>query len=219
MRIDRITGPAAPFDLARQGGYRPMDTIDLMLTRRSAKAATLVEPGPTAEQLATILRAATRVPDHGKLTPWHIHVLHKPGQAQLGDLLAGLFLAEHPQANDKQVAFERNRPQRSPLLLVVVAKRQDSRKIPPFEQLMSAGAVCYGALIAARGLGFGAQWLTEWPAYRPEVVRALGHDPETDQIAGLLYIGTMSEAPVERDRPDLAAVTSEWTGERVEAAE
>ena len=195
-----------------------MDTIDLMLTRRSAKAATLIEPGPNAEQLSTILRAATRVPDHGKLTPWHIHVLRKPGQARLGDLLARLFQTQNPDANEKQVAFERNRPQRAPLLLVVAAKRRESRKIPAFEQLMSAGAVCYGALIAARGLGFGAQWLTEWPAYRPEVVRALGHDPDTDQIAGFLYVGTMSEPPVERDRPDLAAVTSEWTGEVVEAA-
>ena len=187
-----------------------MDVIDLMLTRRSAKAATLVDPGPDQTQRETILRAATRVPDHGKLTPWHIQVLNKPGQARLGALFADLFQAANPDANDKQIAFERNRPQRAPLLLVVTAKPKESKKIPVLEQTLSVGAVCYGAMITARGLGFGAQWLTEWPAFRPEVVEALGHNPETDQIAGFIYIGTMSEQPTERPRPELADVVSEW---------
>ena len=189
-----------------------MNAIDLMLTRRSAKAATLVPPAPSDEELETILRAATRVPDHGKLTPWRIQVLRPDGQARLGAVLADLFTTEHPDANAKQIAFEANRPQRAPLLLIVTAKLQESKRIPRMEQMLSAGAVCYGLLMATRALGYGANWLTEWPAYRPEVARALGHDPETDQIVGLVYVGTPSETPAERPRPELADIVTEWSG-------
>ena len=194
-----------------------MDALDLMLTRRSSLAQTLVEPGPDDRQLAQILQAATRVPDHGKLAPWRIQILRKPGQAQLGELLAGLFKGVNPDANDKQIAFERNRPQRAPLLLVVTAKLRPGHKIPEREQMLSGGAVCFSALMAARALGFAGQWLTEWPAYRDEVVRALGHDPETDRILGFLYLGTASEPTTERPRPSLGDVVGIWDGPEAEA--
>lgn len=186
--------------------------LDLILTRRSTKAFDLVEPGPDPDELEALLRAATRVPDHGKLTPWRIQVLEKQGQAALGDFLAELFAREIPEANDKQIAFERDRPQRAPLLLVVTSKPKTPHKIPDLEQLLSAGAVCTTLLHAANALGYGAQWLTEWPAYRPEVCRHLGHDPDNDQIVGLVYIGTRAQAPDERPRPDLSDVTEVWAG-------
>ncbi len=194
-----------------------MDTIDLLLKRRSVVAANITKPGPDAAALETILRAATRVPDHGKLAPWRIQVLHKDGQRRLGDLLANLFAKEIPGANAKQIEFERQRPQRAPVLLVVTSKVLKPHKIPEMEQLLSGGAVCTSILIAANALGFCAQWLTEWPAYRPEVARTLGHDPETDQIIGFVYIGTPAEPPAERPRPALEEVVSEWTGEAVAA--
>ena len=44
-------------------------TLDLLRTRRSLKPDKLVAPGPSAEQLDTILTLAARVPDHKKLAP------------------------------------------------------------------------------------------------------------------------------------------------------
>lgn len=190
-----------------------MDTVELLLTRRSVLAANMIPPGPDPAALDTMLRIATRVPDHGKLTPWRIQVLHSPGQRRLGDLLARLFVDANPTANEKQIAFERNRPQRAPLLLAVTAKLRRGHKIPEMEQLLSAGAVCYGLLVAAKALGYAAQWLTEWPAYRPEVIEALGHDSTTDKIVGFIYVGTASEPPAERPRPPLNEVVAEWIGD------
>jgi nitroreductase len=187
-----------------------MDTIELLLRRRSVLAVSIIEPGPDDAALDTILRAATRVPDHGKLTPWRIQVLRKAGQRRLGDLLAKLFAAKIPEANARQIEFERQRPQRAPLLLVVTSKIRKNHKIPEMEQRLSGGAVCMSILIAASALGHAAQWLTEWPAYNSEVTRALGHDPETDQIIGFIYLGTAAEPPAERPRPALEDVVSEW---------
>ena len=46
-----------------------MDAVKLLLER--ASAVKLQEPGPTPEELDTILRSALRAPDHGRLRPWH----------------------------------------------------------------------------------------------------------------------------------------------------
>jgi len=186
--------------------------IDHLLKRRSVVAKEMVGPGPTDDELQTILRVATRVPDHGKLAPWRIQILRGAGQRRLGDLFARLFAADNPTANEKQIAFERDRPSRAPLLLVVTSKPIIPHKIPAFEQTMSVGAVCQNILNAATALGYGAQWLSEWPAFRREVHELLGHDGPHDQIAGFMYIGTAPNPPSERPRPVVEGVCSEWLG-------
>ncbi len=180
-------------------------TIDLLRTRRSVVANSLGEPGPDKAELELILSAGIRVPDHGKIGPWRLQVLDKQAQAMLGDILAAEFLAAYPEANEKQVAFERNRPQRAPSLIVVSTRLKRAHKIPEIEQLLSCGAVCTNLLNASVALGYAAQWLTEWPAYNATVKAALGI-PEDQHLVGFIYIGTAAEAPGERVRPGLDAV-------------
>lgn len=184
--------------------------IDVLLTRRSVLAGKIVEPGPDDASLRLILKAGLRVPDHGKLAPWRIQILRKPAQAALGDLLAKRFAATNPEARDRQIETERQRPQRAPVLLVVTSKPKKDAAIPLLEQRLSAGAICINLLNASHALGFAAQWLTEWPAYDDAVKAALGHGPD-DQIVGFVYIGSAAEPPTERPRPEVEDIVSEWT--------
>jgi len=189
-----------------------MDTIDLLLTRRSVVAKDMGEPGPDDATLEKILGAGIRVPDHGKLGPWRIQVLRKAGQKALGEVLAKIYAAENPGAEERLVEAERQRPLRAPILLAVTARIDPHHpKIPVMEQQLSGGALCQNILVAAHASGFVAQWLTEWPAFHPEVRKALGHAPETE-IIGFIYIGTPTTPPNERPRPTLEQVVSEWTG-------
>ncbi len=55
----------------------PNPTIDLLLKRRSLVVANQSEPGPSPEDLETILRCAIRVPDHAKLEPWRVQVVQE----------------------------------------------------------------------------------------------------------------------------------------------
>ncbi len=145
-----------------------MDTLDLLLTRRSISAKDMGEPGPDDATLNRILAAGIRVPDHGKLGPWRIQVLRKPGQAALGDVLARIYAEQNPEAEERLVELERRRPQRAPILLAVTARIDPLHpKIPVMEQQLSGGALCQNILVAAHASGFAAQWLTEWPAYHP----------------------------------------------------
>lgn len=180
-------------------------TIDLLRTRRSVVANSLGEPGPDQAQLELILTAGIRVPDHGKIGPWRLQVLDKQAQAMLGDILVQQFLSTYPEANEKQVAFERNRPQRAPCLIVVSSRLNRAHKVPEIEQLLSCGAVCSNLLNASVALGYSSQWLTEWPAYNETVKSALGI-PEEQHLVGFIYIGTAAEAPGERVRPSLDTV-------------
>lgn len=187
--------------------------IELLLKRRSVLAKDLTEPGPTEDQLHTILQAGIRVPDHGRAEPWRIQIVPRDGQRALSELFVEIYTRENPEAPQPLIEMERDRPLRSPVLLVVSSHPDPKKfaKVPHIEQLMSAGAVCENLLIAAQALGYGAQWLTGWPAYHPEVRTALGHTEETD-IVGFIHIGTAAQTPRERPRPDFNRIVSEWPG-------
>lgn len=184
-----------------------LDRLEALIRRRSVVAKNLGEPGPDEDELERILKAGVRVPDHGKLGPWRLQVLNKPAQAVLGDVLAEAYAADNPDARDDQIAFERARPARAPVLIVVSSRLRREHKIPEIEQLLSCGAICQNLLNAATLLGFGAQWLTEWPAYNPKVKAAL-EVPEDDHIIGFISIGTPVEPPNERPRPEFGSIVS-----------
>ena len=186
-------------------------TTDLLLTRRSVLAKDMIPPGPNAEELETILRCGLRVPDHSRTEPWRIQVLDKAAQKALGDFSAELFQREHPEANDVLVELERQRPQRSPTLLVVTFHVNEKKlaKIPEVEQLLSCAALCQNILVAVAAMGYRGQWLTDWPAYHPDVIRYLGHGAGT-QVVAFIHIGSVETPPNERPRPEYDNIVSEW---------
>jgi nitroreductase len=65
-------------------------------------------------------------------------------------------------------------------------------------------------LQAAQALGYGAQWLTGWPAYDRQVLDLLGLSAH-EHIAGFVHIGTARLEAPERDRPDPQALLSDWS--------
>ena len=178
-------------------------TLDL---RRSVPSMQLGEPGPDEATVLRMLASAVRVPDHGKLVPFRFLRIAGDARHALGEFLAGRALQRDPQAVEK----DRRRFSHAPLVIAVVARLQAGHKVPEQEQLLTAGCVCFALLQAAQGLGFGAQWLTAWMAYDPEVARVLGLG-EGERIAGFIHIGTPSQEAPERERPDLRALLSDWT--------
>ena len=189
-------------------------TLDLLLTRRSVLAKTMLPPGPSDADLRRIVRAGIRVPDHGRIEPWRIQILRKAGQTRLAEAYREIYRQENPEASAKQVTAEHDKPLRAPILLVISSYPDPQRfkKIPLIEQQLSAGAVCQNILIAASALGYAAQWITGWPAYHPKIRETLGHDGDTT-IAGFIYLGSRpKDPPKERARPDYDTVVSVWDG-------
>ncbi len=185
------------------------DAVDLLLSRRSGSAKAMKGPGPNEEQLQTILGAAARAPDHGKLFPWRFIVFEGDGRKRFGELIAQCLQESEANVPDERLEMERMRFLRAPVVVGVVSRTREQIPIPEWEQILSAGAVCQNMLIAAHAMGFVANWITEWPAYHPLVKERLGLKPG-ERIAGFVYIGTSAVTLEERVRPDLAKIVSHF---------
>ncbi|OYX69084.1 MAG: nitroreductase [Caulobacter sp. 32-67-35] len=179
--------------------------MSFLARRRSASAMTLTAPGPDDGQLADLLRLAARVPDHGKLSPWRFIILRGPAKDVFADKITALA---SDQANPVKANAALRKLTRPPVCVAVIS-RYIPGEIPEWEQRQSASAVCMQMLLAASAMGWGANWITDWYAYDPRALAILGVGAG-EQVAGFLYLGTCSEQPQERVRPDVAAITSEW---------
>lgn len=181
--------------------------------RRSVPSRQLGAPGPDATTLLRMLESASRVPDHGKLVPFRFIRIQGDARTAMGELLVRRTLQQAPSASAAVLDKERERFSHAPLIITVVARLQHDHKVPVEEQWLTAGSVCFALLQAAQAFGFGAQWLTGWAAFDPVIQNALGLGPD-ERIAGFIHIGTpLMEAP-ERERPDAAALLSDWAGDR-----
>lgn len=188
------------------------ETLELLLTRRSAVVAAIGEPGPSEEELQVLLRAAARVPDHRKLSPFRFLVFRGAAREKIGEVFAAAQKADYPNFPAERIEFERTRFLRAPLVVGVISSpKQDPKKTPEWEQRLCAAAVCQTMLIAADAMGYAAQWLTEWYSYDRRVLDAIGVTGE-EKVAGFVYLGTAKEDPIERERPDVAAITRDWNG-------
>ncbi len=176
-------------------------TLDLLLSRRSGSAKAMTGPGPSPEELRTILTAGARVPDHKKLFPWRFIVFEGDGRKRMGNVLGDLLCAEGDVSDDR-ISMERHRFTRAPVVIGVVSHARENIPVPLWEQELSAGAVCQNILLASHALGYVANWLTEWYAFDDRVKEKLGLKPG-ERMAGFIYIGKPAEPLEERPRPNL----------------
>jgi nitroreductase len=185
------------------------DALDLLTTRRSFKPVELAGPAPSAAEVEKLLTVASRVPDHGKLTPWRFIVFEGDARQKAGEAIAAAFRAKYPEAKPEQIEFERNRLARAPLVVAVVSRAAQHVKIPEWEQVLSAGAAAMNLVLAAHALGYGASWITEWYAYDRNALDALGLEPH-ERIAGFVHIGRPPGVPEDRPRPPLSEIASRF---------
>lgn len=180
--------------------------LDFLLTRRSRPSKTLTTPVPDRTALTPLLTAAARTPDHGKLEPWRFIVLTKPALARLAQmvLLRGVGLGVEPEKITKATDQFAN----ADLAIAVISSPKPSDKIPQIEQVYSAGAVCLALLNAALAAGWGANWLSGWASHdRTFTTEGLGLASH-ETVAGFIHIGTETNPPPERPRPDLDMITT-----------
>ena len=163
-----------------------MSAIDTLLNRNSH--ARLVDPGPDAAELNTILQAALRAPDHGRLRPWRFVVVAGDRRQALGDVFVRslqLKGVDDPAKLEKAA----NAPLRAPLIIAGLLHAVAHPKIAREEQAHAVAAALSAAQLAAEALGIGSMWRTGGYATDPSVIESLGGAVD-DQVIGFLYLGT-----------------------------
>ncbi|MEY3533661.1 MAG: hypothetical protein RI979_1685 [Pseudomonadota bacterium] len=178
--------------------------FDFLARRQSQPAKLFAGPVPTRAELEPILTAALRVPDHGKLEPWRLIVLTRPDMVRL----AGMAEARARALGGDAEKIDKGRGQfdRGGVAVVVISSPQDVPKIPPAEQILSAGALCLGLVNAATAAGWGANWLTGWVSHDTVFAAEAFGCKAGETVAGIVHIGTPGSPAPERPRPDLARV-------------
>jgi nitroreductase len=185
------------------------DTIEILKRRRSVPPPMMAGPAPSADELATILTVASRVPDHGKLAPWRFLVFAARARDRASQLALEIRLGDKSDLDEGARAEELRRFTRAPLVVAVISRAALHPKIPEWEQVLSAGAVCMNMIVAARALGFSATWLTEWMAYDTRFRAAIGL-AEHERVAGFMHIGRTTAAIEDRPRPALEEIVSNF---------
>jgi nitroreductase len=181
------------------------EVLERLWLRRSPPAVTLHEPAPSDEELDLLIRIGFRVPDHGKIGPWRIVRFTPQSIAALVARLTALAEGR----GDRAAVGALQKLSIPPQALLVVSSPVFPYKKPLWEQQLSSAAVCQNLLIAAGAMGYGANWITDWYSYDDETKAILGL-VDGENVAGWIMLGTPSEPPLERERPDYESRVSWW---------
>jgi nitroreductase len=179
------------------------------LNRFSTPAKALTGPAPDDAQLQQILKVALNAPDHGRLHPYRFITIRGDARHKLSELFGRATQLREPDVDAAYLQKQKDKPLRSPLIVVAVANPIESPKIPQIEQMLSAGAAAHNILLASNALGFGSIWLTGANAYDP-VVRAELGIADSEHIIGFVYIGTPELQIPPRELPKVDDYLSNW---------
>lgn len=185
--------------------------IDFLSQRKSAPIDLMGEPGPSDDEIATMIRIASRVPDHGRLAPWRFILYRGDARHEIGRRLADLAVRIEGPLPEARLEKERTRFSRAPLVVGIVSLAIDNPKIPQWEMFLSGGAAAMNLVIAANALGYGANWITNWYSDHEEGRALLGLKPG-ERVVGFVHIGTFAGEVPERPRPDPAKLVSDYQG-------
>jgi len=187
-------------------------TTALIVSRRNMSPRHLVEPGPDAEQLATLFSLAAAAPDHGLLTPWRFIVVRADQRHRLAEAFALALIDRDPGATLEQIESAREKAHRAPLLLVAIAclgpREPDT---PELERMVSMGAAIQNLLLGAHAMGYGAG-LTSGQAMSSPRLHALLGLADGEAPVCCVNIGTATKRKVSlRSRPLPEAILSTLT--------
>lgn len=184
--------------------------LQALLGRYSQGIRHLAEPGPDDAQLALMVQAALRAPDHGALLPYRFKLVRGEAREVLARLFAQAALEAGKDAAGAAIDAERAR--QAPLTVAVVARVDLGHPVvPAHEQWAAVGGALTNFLNAAHLLGYGGKMLSGAKVRRPALVAAFCEPGET--LLGWIALGTPTRAPAGR-RPatPVSAVLLPWSG-------
>ncbi len=182
--------------------------------QRRGSIGKMTDQIPTRAQIEQLLEAATHAPNHRKVEPWRFFVLAGKAREELGTMMADSLAKRMDDTSSEkaqaQLSKERNKPLRSPVLIIVASESPKQANIIDIENVEAVAAAVENMLLAAEELGLAAMWRTGDAAYDPQVKSWLGLSPE-DHIVSILYLGYPAIPHTERVPQPIAEKTT-WLG-------
>ena len=186
-----------------------MNQQSKLLQRHSTPAKELIVPAPDDAQLREILELAMHAPDHGRLCPYRFITIRGEARHALAEVFGSAVKNRDPDVSGAYLKKQKDKPLRSPLIVVVVACLRENPKVPQVEQMLSAGAAAHNVLLASNAMGFGSIWLTGDNAYDSSVSEALGL-VSSEKIIGFIYLGTEKRTWPSPPKPRVEDKITSW---------
>lgn len=188
------------------------DVIEAILTRHSVSPKRVVKPGPSADQILSLMAAAAAAPDHGKLRPWRFIEFPQTSRATLADVFETALLERLPGADPQALLRAREKASRAPVLLGLVLRLNRTADVPQVDdQIASGGAALQNVLLAAHSMGFGARALSG-QAVRTAAFRSALDLADDETFLCFIAIGTATSAPRRNERPAPESLLTQWKG-------
>ena len=91
--------------------------------------------------------------------------------------------------SDKEREKTATMPLRAPVIITVVTKMKEHKKVPKFEQMLSAGSAVQNLILALKAQGFSTVWRTGLLCNEP-AVKAYFNVSADDYVTAFIYTGT-----------------------------
>lgn len=163
-----------------------MDVFKAIDQRRSV--GTLSMDQIIMDDIKTILDAANKAPNHHRIRPWRFTVIQGEALEKFADAHEEAFKRKFPEATHEQLAIERKKGLRAPLVISVTSKKPETEKHDDIENISAAAAACQNILLAATGLGYASYWRTTIYLKDAYLSNYLGVD-DSEHLIGVIFIG------------------------------
>lgn len=168
------------------------DALQTLLGRYSVGPKHLLEPGPSREELALMVAAALRAPDHGELMPFRFKRVAGEARQRMADLFAAA--ARAAGKDEAGAAMDAERALRPPVTVAVVARIDLGHpQVPAHEQWACVGGALSNFLNAAHCLGYGGKMLSGAKVRDPGITAAFCAPGEI--LLGWIALGTPAKRP------------------------
>lgn len=155
-------------------------------------------PGEVPESaLLRAIEMAQAAPNHRCTFPWRFYVLGAEARERLAAIQAGLKGTALSDARAKFLA---------PGLCLAVTCRKSADAVRAREDAAAVSAAIENLMLSLWADGFGTKWATGRLVEQPATYEALGLDPGSEAITGLVWGGVPAELPPKPPRPALEEV-------------
>ena len=169
----------------------PTEVVEQTIrNRRSVKPADFTGAALPDEAVWKMLSAANWAPNHGRTEPWRFFVYSGEQKATLAAALEQMYRQITPVDEIKPSKIQKlhDNCSKSSHLIMIGMKRQESGKIPEFEEIAAVACAVQNLHLMAVVLGAAGYWSSGTPLCSDELRRYLGM-ADADRLLGMFYLG------------------------------
>lgn len=183
-----------------------------LMTRRSGNARALAAPGPDAMTLAAIVKAGAQAPDHGRLVPFRFLRIADQARGRLADLLEASTRELQPDLPAPEIERAREKAHQGPEILALIGRIEaDHPKITASDQWLAVGCALENVLLAVQAAGYAAAVRSGKFLDTKAMREGFGLAPN-EHLTCLIAMGTPTDWPPEKPKPELDRVYAVWNG-------